>query len=83
MTDTTLPTDPVEVLKRQGRAVRRRRKALGKTQSWLGQRAGCSQRQISSIEQGETQPSLQMRLHIAAALESKHDDLFAVDEAVA
>lgn len=71
-----------KVRQRQGRAVRERRRALEKTQVDLAAAVGRSQRQISSIEAGESDTPLEVRMAIAAALDTTHDALFGVDVVV-
>lgn len=57
-------------------AITRRRKELGLTQVELAEQTSCSQRMISAIELGESDPSLGLAQKIANALDVGLDDLF-------
>jgi len=51
-----------------GHNIRTRREALGKTQTWLAERAGCLQSQISEWERGNGVPRADTAIAIAKAL---------------
>jgi transcriptional regulator with XRE-family HTH domain len=68
-----------EVLKRWGRNVAKAREG-NLTQEGLAAATKSSQATISRIELGKQQPTLDLALAIAAALDTTHDRLFSVDQ---
>lgn len=56
------------VYQRVGRAVRKRRKELGKSQQWLADRAGMSRASIANIETGRQQIMLHQLNDLQKAL---------------
>jgi len=50
------------------------------TQAQLAERAGCTRQTIGLIESGKYNPSLQLCLTIARALNKSLDDLFWIEE---
>lgn len=51
-----------------GQKIRERREAIGKTQTWLAEKAGCLQSQISEWERGLGTPRMDTAVAIAKAL---------------
>ena len=61
----------IRSLRQAGLALRRRRKALGVTQSALALRAGAKQATVSDIETGVIAPSLATYLALITALDAE------------
>ncbi|MGB3650563.1 MAG: helix-turn-helix transcriptional regulator [Rivularia sp. (in: cyanobacteria)] len=61
---------------RFGKAIRRRRRELDLSQEELAERSGLHRNYISSIENGERNPSLKNIARLVAALEISVSDLF-------
>lgn len=70
MTDTPVEAPTQEL------PPRRLRKERGLTQEALAAKVGCSQATVFDIETGRSQPSLNLALAIAEALDSTVDELF-------
>ncbi|MDR8398451.1 helix-turn-helix domain-containing protein [Paraburkholderia sp. USG1] len=57
-----------------GKAIARRRKALGLTQEQLSEAAGLAQASLSHIERGVTSPSIERMAQLAGILECRLSD---------
>lgn len=68
--------DPVQL----GKAIRRRRKALGMTLVQVAEDTALTTGFISQVERGISSPSLSSLLAIAATLQSSVEELLSVDE---
>lgn len=62
-----------------GKAVKRRRDALGLSQRDLAAKAETTAAAVSHIERGQRQPSADLLGRLASALECSTDDLFSAD----
>ena len=63
-----------------GKAIRLRRKALGKTLNAVAEEAGLTTGFISQVERGISSPSLSSLMSIAAALQTSFEQLLSVPE---
>lgn len=73
----------LHIVRAWGKAIEIARVKAGLTQIELARVVRSSQAAISRIERGVQEPSLELRLAIAEALDTPHDDLFPVSAGAA
>lgn len=81
--DSTAPSStrhPMQNPERLGQAIRRRRKAMGKTMAQVAQETELTAGFISQVERAISAPSLSSLLSIAAALHTTIEQLLSVEE---